>query len=67
MTKKAVTCPECGTKTGANTGIDTYKHAVNCFHLPAGDAQRLIDEHKGREDERSKRIVAMLSAATQEE
>lgn len=56
-------CPECKMEIGKKVGIDVYKHAVACLHLPDQGIERLLEEYQGEEDERSKRIVALLQAA----
>lgn len=56
-------CPECSMEIGKKTGIDIYKHAVTCLHLPDQGAQKLLDEVANETDERSKRIKALMQAA----
>lgn len=51
-----IRCPECGAPTGGETGTDTYKHVVQCMHLPNEGVERLLAAHEGKDDERSRRV-----------
>jgi len=62
MTPKTIKCAETGTLIGAGTGIDIYKWTITTFHLPDIGVERLLKDYGDKTDERSKRIVANLSA-----
>lgn len=56
-------CPECRAPLGGTTGVDAYKHAIHCMHVPNVGIERLLADYGALEDERSRRIVALLTAA----
>jgi len=66
MPKEPFTCPECRQPIGPGTTTDIYKHAVSCFHLPNTGVERLLQDHAGKNDERSRRVLQILRAAQQE-
>jgi ssDNA-binding Zn-finger/Zn-ribbon topoisomerase 1 len=39
-------CPECGAEIGKKAGIDIYKHAVACLHLPDKGVKELLEEYE---------------------
>lgn len=63
MATKAFRCAETGQLIGGDTGVDPYKHTVQLFHLEPRGLDELLAAYKGHDDERSKRIVANLTAA----
>ena len=59
-------CPECREPVGPKTNTDTYKHALNCFHLPNEGVERLLAVYSAQDDERARRITALLQSVRKE-
>ena len=53
-------CPECGIAVGSTANRDPYKHAIQCFHLEDKGREKLLALHRKSDEERDKRIVALL-------
>ena len=56
-------CPECGLEIGKKVGIDIYKHAVACLHLPDKGAKELLEEYEQDDTPRGVKIKTLLLAA----
>jgi hypothetical protein len=55
-------CPECGTPVGPRAGIDPYKHAVACLHVPNEGRERVLQLLEDRDDEYARRVRELLLA-----
>jgi ssDNA-binding Zn-finger/Zn-ribbon topoisomerase 1 len=56
-------CPECGIEVGKKAGIDIYKHAVACLHLPDKGVKELLEEYEQDDTPRGQKIKMLLVAA----
>lgn len=59
-------CPECRTVIGPVTGIDVYKHAVACLHVPDKGREQVLQLHRGKEELHSRRVVELLESVESE-
>lgn len=62
-----VQCPECKSYVGPGAGVDVYKHAVSCFHLADQGVAQLLQVHRDKHDEFSRRVVQLLEQLEEKE
>jgi hypothetical protein len=57
-----VTCRECGTRLGGNSGKAPFKHLQHCLHVEADSLQGVRNYAEGRRDENGRRVIHILDA-----
>ncbi len=58
----AVTCRECGTALGGDTGKSPYKHMLHCLHVEPDNLERIREIAEREWGERGRRVVHILDA-----
>lgn len=60
------TCPECGARVGPRSGIDPYKHAVACLHIPNEGRDRVLQLIADRDDPWAERVRVLLTESKED-
>lgn len=57
-----VTCKECGTVVGGDTGKDIFSHLVTCLHVELNTLDNIRDIADAQKNENGRRVIHLLEA-----